>query len=413
MILSLRLFLLSLLIACHKASPPPKLALFIPLNGPRTIIGSDVRRAAQMAINYFNLHGGLGRKGHMLSLQIFDTSQERQALVEKVNQALKNDSISVAFGPLYSDVAQDIFPILNAANIPTITNTATLPGLTINRPYIFRSIANDNVKFSALANYLANNGLKRVAIIGTREYFDSELISSLLAHLADYGNHHIAIYTLEQHKEYIDNIMHSIHRAHFEVIISMGLYPEHLKILNSLNSFNFQHPVPLAGVKTFYILEKQCSQKEQNILSQAASQYPGPIIYITEKPNQDQPYIVANRKAFEQLYYDRYAIEASIIAGTTYDSLQFLFSAMVDSFDEHTKKINRKLLRQLLDFHEPYNGLYRTIKFDKNGDLVNNVYVKLYQQGQVTIVAEYKYNDNEVRQIGPLVQLKSLTKAMD
>ncbi len=135
--------------ACGKSTtttgstkPSYKIGLMGALTGANAqlVVGSE--KGAQLAIKQANDKGDLPVT---LSLDPQDTQGDKDKAVPLANLLAGDTSVLAVIGPAFSGESFSSNPILNSAGIPSITPSATNPGLAQSGwKYWFRAVGNDN-----------------------------------------------------------------------------------------------------------------------------------------------------------------------------------------------------------------------------------------------------------------------------
>lgn len=105
-------------------------------SGAGAVYGAPVLKGMRLATAEINAHGGIN--GHALHLHISDGRSDPTAIAALVNTAGRHISTVALLGPTLSSEAVIVDPIAQAAGLPVLAVSNTVPGLTRIGNYIFR-----------------------------------------------------------------------------------------------------------------------------------------------------------------------------------------------------------------------------------------------------------------------------------
>lgn len=161
-------------------SPPAKQArqkrigVFVPLNGPREIYGSQVADGIEMA--YFQLNDAA------LEIIYFDTSDE--AMIGALATEAIDAEIDLAIGPLFSANASAAFPYFSEASIPVLSLSNNV---AIARPGLWVLGLLPEQQIDALLAESILKGHDNIAILSDYSDYGRALSAHLVGRLAAFG----------------------------------------------------------------------------------------------------------------------------------------------------------------------------------------------------------------------------------
>lgn len=145
-----------------------KIGYFTDMSSADGYIGMAGFYALQDRIEELNAEGGL--LGRQLELIAYDNAGKNEEVVNIVNKLCYADKVNVIIGPTSSSHAIAAAPIVNEAQIPMISLSATNAAVTVDengnvQPYVFRVCFIDPYQGTAMADF-AYNDLEN-PVIGT------------------------------------------------------------------------------------------------------------------------------------------------------------------------------------------------------------------------------------------------------
>jgi branched-chain amino acid transport system substrate-binding protein len=146
-----------------EAATTVKIGLMGDLTGENSGIVIPLRNAAQLAFEEYNATNP-ATKIEMVEYDSQGVPEQATALVQ---QAINTDKIVGLIGPAFSGESRQVGPILEEGMIPSVTASATNPGLAENGwKYWHRIVGNDNSQGSAVAEYMTRAlGVKKAFVI--------------------------------------------------------------------------------------------------------------------------------------------------------------------------------------------------------------------------------------------------------
>lgn len=98
-----------------------KLGLTAPLSGGNSLIGQNMQRALEIAVDEINDNDGLN--GRQIDLSTVDDEDRPDAAVERVNQLINQDDVDLIIGAVSSAVRNSISPICESNEVPLLYPT--------------------------------------------------------------------------------------------------------------------------------------------------------------------------------------------------------------------------------------------------------------------------------------------------
>src|SRR5918995_4296444 len=121
------------------------------LTGENSGIVIPPRNGAQMAIDEYNATNPATK----IELKLYDSQAAPEQATALAQQAINTDKIVGLIGPAFSGESQQVGPILDEGKIPSVTASATGPGLAENGwKYWHRVVGNDLSQGGAVADYM-------------------------------------------------------------------------------------------------------------------------------------------------------------------------------------------------------------------------------------------------------------------
>ena len=134
-----------------EAATTVKIGIMGDLTGENSGIVIPLRNAAQLAFEEYNATNPTTK----IEMVEYDSQGVPEQATALVQQAINTDKIVGLVGPAFSGESRQVGPILEEGKIPSVTASATNPGLAENGwKYWHRIVGNDNSQGSAVAEYM-------------------------------------------------------------------------------------------------------------------------------------------------------------------------------------------------------------------------------------------------------------------
>jgi ABC-type branched-subunit amino acid transport system substrate-binding protein len=146
-----------------QTKPPIKIGMLMTLTGPGAAANLPTRMGIDMALQEFNANGGIG--GRQIVLVQGDDQANPTTGVDEAKRLVYQEKIEALVGPIASAVTVAILPTLNDAKIANFTQSGSALLTPENGPYQFAVIGSAAYSGGQLADYAAEVGAKRVALI--------------------------------------------------------------------------------------------------------------------------------------------------------------------------------------------------------------------------------------------------------
>lgn len=139
---------------------PIKIGYFTDMSSADGYIGMAGYYALEDRIAELNANGGL--LGRQIELIAYDNAGKNEEVVNIVNKLCYADKVNVIIGPTSSSHAISAAPIVNEAQIPMISLSATNAAVTVDaegnvQPYVFRVCFIDPYQGTAMADFAYND----------------------------------------------------------------------------------------------------------------------------------------------------------------------------------------------------------------------------------------------------------------
>ncbi len=159
---------LSMTAACKAktegSSETVKIGTIGPLTGSLAAYGTAVANAVKLAVDEINEAGGV-LDGRMI--EVVDYMDDKADSTEAANcyNSLVSEGVSAIIGSVTSGVTAGLATLADSDKMLLLTPTATNDNVTVGLPTVFRACYADSYQSSVCAQFLADSGIKKVAVL--------------------------------------------------------------------------------------------------------------------------------------------------------------------------------------------------------------------------------------------------------
>jgi len=172
--------LLGWMIGCSQSAPDGKesktlkVAAVLPLTGPNASLGQETSNAAKLLVKQWNETNRIA--GYTLEYMAEDDASDPKQAVAAATRVVGDPAVLGVVAHFNSGCLLPASKVYNRAGVMAISPAATNPEVTLQGfPQIARVCSNDNVQGKAAAKFLAKRGLKQVAIIHDKTQYGEGL----------------------------------------------------------------------------------------------------------------------------------------------------------------------------------------------------------------------------------------------
>ena len=362
-------------IACGKEEPPPpppapvapppkpeitvNLGHAAPLSGPLAHLGKDNENGALLAIDDLNAQK-LEIGGALVTFKLQSEDDQGDATqAAAVAQKLVDAKVNGVIGHLNSGATLAAAKIYFDAGIPQVTGASSNPAFTQQGfNTAFRVFANDVQQAKALAEFVAKEGIKKVAIVDDHSTYGQGLAEEFKKALDEAGGIKVvASESLADGASDFKALLNKLKGKKPDLVFFAGM---------DAQAGPFAKQMKERGLKSRFLTgDGGCTPEFINLAGEAAE---GQYCSLPGQPLDKMP----KGPDFKAKYSAKYNQDIQLYAPYVYDAVMVVADAM--------KRANSvepgKYLAELPKTH--YQGVTARIAFDEKGDLKDGA-ISLYQ----------------------------------
>jgi branched-chain amino acid transport system substrate-binding protein len=353
-----------------EAATTVKIGLMGDLTGENSGIVIPLRNAAQLAFEEYNATNPTTK----IEMVEYDSQGVPEQATALVQQAINTDKIVGLVGPAFSGESRQVGPILEEGKIPSVTASATNPGLAENGwKYWHRIVGNDNSQGSAVADYMTRAlGTKTAFVIHDNQEYSKGVADVASKTLTGSG---VKIQTDVIDKDGSDyaSTVNKVKAAAPDAIFYGGYYAQAGRLLKQLRD---------GGVEAQF-LSGDGSLDSGLAKGAGGNNADGAVVScpcLIDPTGEAGP---ASKKLADA-YKAKFNTDTAIYSGEGYDAATAFIEAIkagktdTESINEYFKTID-------------IPGVTKQIKFAENGEPTSSdVYVYLFKGGTYSLLGNTK-----------------------
>lgn len=337
------------------SNEPIRIGFIGPLTGGAAPYGEPAANAVKLAVSEINKAGGVN--GRTIEVTYEDGKCSGTDASTAAQKLVSIDKVTYIIGAGCSGESFSIIPIITSAKVTTISPISSAPKLSGASPYFLRNNPNDNLFGPLLADYLAKQGLKKVAILAEQTDYGQQIKTVFAAELVKNGQTLVASQDYTSDSTDFRSLLSKIKDAKPDVVfIAAQNGANFIRATQQARALNLNAPIANVYLGTDPAIASSTTVLEGTIFADL----PG---LSTEKGKQ-----------FLASYQQTYKSTPSypFYAGAAYDDAYLFAQAIKIVGDDSTK------VAQYLHSMPAYTGSIGTYSFDQNGDITG--YQPLFQK---------------------------------
>ena len=362
--IALFLVALILLVGCNQTKNDKiKIGAILPLTGDAAAWGIPPKNGALLAVEQINAAGGIN--GRQLELIVEDDGCDPKMAVNAVNKLLSADKPIAVVGAVCSAATLAIAPIMEKNKIVLISPASTHPSITDAGDYIFRVIPSDDLRAKVFAEYIASLGHKTAVVLAINNEAGKGAELSFTKYFEQNGGKVIGVENYMSDATTVKTQLAKIKKMKPDLILALSQVTDAVMVLKEAKELNVKIPL-------FFQSE---ALDDPSVIQNAGNAANG-ATYITYAKNENE---VA--KAFEKAYIARFKEKPNLFSPEAYDAVMLIATKLKDSKDLSSVKLHTDLYTV-----SNYKGASGLLTFDKNGDVIKPLNIKIINNSHAEIL---------------------------
>ncbi|HUS90104.1 MAG TPA: ABC transporter substrate-binding protein [Desulfosporosinus sp.] len=357
---------------CTKKEPETKeikIGAILSLTGSAAMYGKWSQNGIELAIDEMNNNGGFN--GRSIKVIFEDDISIPSSAVSAAKKLIEIDGVKAILGPLTSSSVLAAAPVAEAKRVVLLSPCASSPKITEAGDYIFRNWPSDDFEGAAMAEFLAQQlHVTKVIVMAMNNEYGLGLQGVFIRRAKELGLEILGVLSFEQGATDFRTQAAQIGELKPDAVYLPGHAKEVAMIIRQCHEI---------GVKTIFTSGVAFGSPDVFTIAGNAAEgtyYTAPF-FDPNSPNKEV-------RIFEEAYKARFHAEAEVFAAHAYDATKILVTAL-----QHVGgDANR--LKDALYLIRDFPGVTGNTTFDKNGDVIKPVAVKVVKGGTFQLWQETK-----------------------
>lgn len=333
--------------ALAQEKKPIRIGSFMSLTGPASFLGEDARKAMETQIEAWNKAGGL--EGRPIEWIHYDDAGAAAQARTFANRLI-NDGVDILIGGSTTGTTMAAVPLIEQKGVPFISLASGIQIVNPIKPYVFKTVASDDLIARRILEDIRSRGLNKVALVTQTSGYGQSGREQLMIVAKELG---VEIVADETFSDTDTNLTVQVTRVRnnpkVEAVVGVGTGQVPAILVRNYHELDVKFPLYLApGVASKAFLE---------IIGAAGIgvRIPAAPLLAGDQIPTDNP---AKRAIDDltKLYQEKWGQTPSSFAGCGYDALHLFADAL-----KRAGSTDPKALRDALETTKNFNGVSGTV----------------------------------------------------
>jgi branched-chain amino acid transport system substrate-binding protein len=352
-----------LIVGCGKKEAEVfKFGVVVPLTGNAANYGKSAQQGIDLAVKEINANGGiLGRK----IAPIYEDSKALGKEGATVTQKLVTvDKVSAIVGGIVSAVTLASAPICEGNKVVWLSPSSSAPAITNAGDYIFRNWPSDEYEGKIMSDYLLSKGHKRVAILQVQTDYGEGIAGVFKRNFEQGGGTVVLLDKYNQQESNFRSLLAKVRSANPNVIYCIGYYTDAALAIKQARELGLKQTV----VTTTTVEDPQ-------FLNIGGAAVEGVVYPLASGYDEESSDSVVVR--FKSNFRTEYGEDPGFVAANCYDCVYLIKKAI-----EFGNGFTGTEIKNGLHKVQNYPGVTGITSFDKNGDVIKDIRMKIVRNGK-------------------------------
>jgi branched-chain amino acid transport system substrate-binding protein len=366
------------------------IAVVGPMTGLNPENGRAYREGVQLCLDKVNREGGIN--GRRVLLDVYDDRNDPLQAREKALEIIEQGRAVAVIGHNYSSCSISGGEVYKRYGIPAISPSSTAPSVTLDNDWYFRTVFNDHLEGSFVANYLRKVFLQdEVAIIHEEDVYGSELARIMVRECGKLGIEVVDKLSFEPRSEQLDErmseIITSLRKGRYRGPIFLAMQaPEGVRLVKLLRDAAFENMIVAPNAFASKEFQEGFSSFKQEKVEPG---YYSNGIFVTS------PLLFDSADEEGQRFRNQYRAEHDMAepdwrAAFAHDAARLVVEASrateaegdLEKIQGERRRI-RDYLAGLTKIEDAMRGVTGYTYFDRNGDPQRPIFLGLYRDKNI------------------------------
>lgn len=301
-----------------------KIGAMLVLSGDGAAWGENARKSIDLAVQEVNEVGGIN--GRKIAIIYEDTEGDAKKAVSAYQKLFSLDHVDAIIGPLFQTEVGAVAPLIAKEGVPVVAPSyANL----VSRPVSYNPLLiwmDATVEAERMADYIYKQGMRIVSVVGTKDAWESEVSNAFVARFTSLGGRIVF-------KELVQSDVRDVRLTITKAVksnpdaIFLGTYFQFIPSLKRIHELVYKGKL--------YSIEVDAYLAGETKGISDGLQFIAPDFYTSE---------------FQNKFQKKYAENAGIPAGQTYDAMNILISLLKNNS-------TREAMLLAMSHFQSYNGV--------------------------------------------------------
>jgi branched-chain amino acid transport system substrate-binding protein len=312
------------------------------ITGRASFLGEPERNSMNMFKDMINSEGGID--GHPIEVVIYDDEGDTTKCVNIVKKLIEKDNVLAIVGPSLSGNTLAVIPIVEEKEVPLVSCAASIKFTTPVNKWVFKTPQTDVQAVEKIYEYLASEGITKIAIITVSNGYGDSGKEQLEAQAPDAGIEIVAKESFGEEDNDMTAQLTVIKGTDAEAIVCWGTNPGPAIVAKNLVQLGIEIPLLQShGVASPKFIEYAGEAADGNILPT------GKILVIDQLSLLDPQRKVLSE--YKELYEGTFETDVSGFGGYAWDGMGIIADAL------KTSGADRAMLRDAIENTKKYVGV--------------------------------------------------------
>ncbi len=304
----------------------------LPLTGEFSQYGERFRNSAVMALDAFNRSSRIPAQVNIL---FEDTRSDPREAVAVARKFVDNRDIVAVLGDFSSSAAIQAGRVYAEAGMPQLSQTASHPDYVKISPWQFRNITTQAYEGPHVARWMANSGVKRVAVVSIQNDWGQSVVSNFVDAFKATGGEVVATQMYNPGNREFRAVLTDIARQRPDAIYIGMFYEDGAAFLQQKRQLNLRAPV--YGTSSMY---------EPKLIELAGPGAEGMFLSTTFMSDSPEPHV----RAYVEEYRRRFNSDPNMFSAQAFDAVNIMLEAIARTWPDVTRQRVRDELAKTKDF---------------------------------------------------------------
>jgi branched-chain amino acid transport system substrate-binding protein len=341
-----------------------KIGVIAPLTGEASEWGIPPKEGVELGLEMIK------NKINGSSVEVIyeDTQCDPAKGVSAVQKLINIDKVDAIIGEVCSSVTLAVAPIMEEKKIPLISPASTNPKISTAGDYIFRVVPSDALRGEIFAEYIKNNvGIDKVAILYINNEGGAGNKDSFKEKFEELGGKIVTIESYQQSATDVKTQLTKIEKQNPRAVIVVSYPADSVIVLKQAKELELNLPL-------YFQTE---ALEDPSVIKGVGDAANGVVYILPAEP------LGKEVDKFKNAFKEKFNKEPALYAAEGFD----VFNLVIKTIKEcNAANSLSQCIKDKLYTIKNYQGASGIITFDKNGDVLKPMAIKIIENGEKKVL---------------------------